>query len=575
VYLAGYYATETGFPWTLNRNTYNYNDTFTWVKGKHTIKWGAQVSRYQLHQLFEFYSDGLGYFLGGYTGDASADFLMGDTAIWLQESPGRDDLRQTLWGFFGEDSIKLKPRLTVTLGLRYDPYLGFRELNGESVAVRPGEQSTVYPTAPLGLVFEGDQNVNNHFFKPDWHSFGPRFGFAWDVFGDHKTAVRGGFGIFHDSIQGIGLNLFTTAQPFVLAVEEFGSDANPLKLDNPYASYAVSPFPYSPPATPAQKAAYHFVTPAGEANAHQDMTSPYTQQWNLTVERQLPSQFVVSGAYVGSRSEKLFYQSDLNPGVKGVRLLPQFGAISDMQTDGFSNYNSLQLLVKRPMYRNLTLMSAYTYSKSMGLGYEQSSANLGSNFRDPVFDNDLDYSPVNYDVTHVLSLSAVGDLPTFRQHSAIVRNVLGGWETTGILQAQTGFPFTVRSGANNSGNLEDLETANPVPGQVPSLTQGSRGQKIQKWFNTAAFQLNPAGTVGLVGVNTMRGPGFWNLDFGMFKNFRITERFQLQYRAEFFNIFNNVNLNAPNSTVASGAAFGTITSTGTPRYIEMALKLRF
>jgi hypothetical protein len=573
--VTGYYGAQNGLPWDVRSNTFNYNNTTTLVKGRSTIKWGAQISRYQLYQRFEFWSDGLWEFTGDFTGDGSADFLLGDATELVQESPGTDNYRQTLWGFFGQDRIKATPRLTLTLGLRYDPYLGFDDLDNQSTAFRPGEQSVVYPTAPLGLVFQGDPTVNPNFFKHDWNNFAPRIGFAWDVFGDGKTAVRGGYGIFYDSIQGIGLNLFPTNQPFVLAETLIGTtypNFAPVSLDDPYDGH--SPFPFSPPTTPAERSNFHFVVPAGVTSSRQNMVTPYTQQWNLTIERQLPSRFTVSGAYVGSRSEKLFFQGDdLNAGIENVRPFPQFSAISDMQTTGYSNYNSLQLLVKRPMYRSLTLSSAYTLSKNLGFGYEQSSANLGGDARDP-FDTHLDYSPVNFDMTHVLSTSAVWNLPGLRQQSLPMRTLLGGWEASGILQAQTGSPFTVRSGVDNSGYLVNLDTADPVSGVPITYTSGTEGQRIKKWFNTSAFTVNAVGSPGLVGINTMRGPGYWDLDFGLFKNFSWGERYQFQLRGEFFNFFNHTNLGTPNSTVIS-PTFGEITSTNTPRVIQLALKFFF
>jgi hypothetical protein len=345
----------------------------------------------------------------------------------------------------------------------------------------------------------------------------------------------------------------------------------PIKLEDPYAGNP--PFPYIPPTTPAEKANFPFVPGAGATNAQYNLVTPYTQQWNLTIERQLPSQFLVSTAYVGSRSLKLLFQGEMNPGINNVRILPQFSSISDMQTTGYSNYNSFQLLVKRPMYRGFTLMSAYTVSKNLGLGYMQSSANLGANIRDPL-NARLDYGPVNFDVTHVLTTSFVWDLPGLRQRSVPMRTLLGGWEASGILQLQTGAPFTVRSGGNFSGRLSSLDTADLVPGQEITYTSGSKAERMQKWFNTAAFKTNAPGTVGQLGVNTMRGPGSWNLDFGLFKNFRFRERYAVQYRAEFFNLFNHANLGMPNASVIS-PSFGRITSTSGPRVIEMALKFVF
>lgn len=192
----------------------------------------------------------------------------------IQTSPGTDNYRQTLWGFFGQDTIKATPRFTLTLGLRYDPYLGFHDLDNQSTAFRPGEQSVVYPTAPLGLVFQGDPTVNPDFFKHDWNNVAPRVGFAWDVFGNHKTAVRGGYGIFYDSIQGIGLNLFTQSQPFVLSETLIGTtypNFAPVSLDDPYDGH--SPFPYFPPTTPAARANFHFVVPAGATSGQENMVT--------------------------------------------------------------------------------------------------------------------------------------------------------------------------------------------------------------------------------------------------------------------------------------------------------------
>lgn len=570
----GYFVATNGVPWDLRRNTFYYDNTTTWVKGRHTLKWGAQISRYQTKQLFEYLSDGWMNFTGQFTNDAAADFLLGRMAWMIQDSPGKNDLRETLWGFYGEDSIKLRPRLTLTLGLRYEPFFGLRELSGKVAGIRPGQQSKVFPTAPLGLVFKGDPNVNPNYFKSDWNNFAPRLGFAWDVFGDQKTAVRGGYGIFYDSAAAARLNTFPLNQPWLANVMVFDRPLADPYLGNP-------PFPYYPPATPEEKADFNFLIPAGATSANQNMVTPYTQQFNLTIERQLPANLVVSGAYVGSRSLKLFFSSQMNPAVYGPgatlgnlqerKLLPQFASIEDDQTTGYSWYNSFQLLVKRPMSRGFAVTTAYTLSKDIGLTAFQNQGLM--QIRDP-FNYSLDKGVLYADATHVVSTSFIWDLPAFKQQAWPVRHLLGGWELSGILRVQSGFPFTVRSGADNSLSGVNFDTADLVPGQTPSYTSGSKAQRIQKWFNTSAFQLNAVGTVGNVGINTMRGPGYWNLDFGLFKNFRWHERFEVQYRAEFFNIFNHANLNNPDSSVIS-STFGRILGTSDPRVIEMALKFRF
>ncbi|MGH9632270.1 MAG: carboxypeptidase regulatory-like domain-containing protein, partial [Bryobacteraceae bacterium] len=291
VTLPGYFAASNGVPWDVRRNTYNIADTFTWIKNRHSLKFGAQISRYNTAQLFEFLSAGAIVFSGQFSGDPAADMVLGRMASMRQDSPGKNDLRQTLWGFFVSDDIRVHPRFTLNLGLRYEPYLGFRELNGQAAAFRPGQQSRLWPTAPTGLLLQGDEGVHENFFAKDWNNFAPRVGFAWDLFGNQKLALRGGYGIFYDSVAGIRLNRFVTSQPFLLDIE-----VQDRPLADPYLGN--SPFPYFPPQTAEERQNFRFVLPANQISANENMVTPYTQQWNLTIEHQLPANLVVSTGYV-------------------------------------------------------------------------------------------------------------------------------------------------------------------------------------------------------------------------------------------------------------------------------------
>jgi outer membrane receptor protein involved in Fe transport len=572
VHVNGYFDAVNGVPWDVKRNTFNIDDTATWVRGPHTLKFGAQISRYETHQLFEWFSAGAMTFTGQYTGDAAADFLLGNIANLRQGSPGGDDLLQNLWGFFIADDYKVSRRLTLNLGLRYEPYLGFIEENNKGVAFRPGQQSTLYPTAPAGMLFIGDAGVNSHFFPGDWNNLAPRVGFAWDVFGDQRVAVRGGYGIFYDAIAGIRLNRFPYNQPFMLDLTLFD-----LPLADPYRGNA--PFPYTPATTPEQRKNFNFITPSNVTSMNENMVTPYTQQWNLTIETQLLSSLTLSTGYVGSKSSKLYGSRNINPAIYAPgasnsniqqrRIYPQYALVEDDHTNGYSQYHSLQVVLKKRYSRGLTFDSAYTFSKNTG--YTGSQGEGGSGTRDP-FNWVLDKGIMPNDVTHVLSGSVVYEIPSPSQ-STFARYTIGGWQATSIVQIQSGMPFTVRSGANRSFNGQGLETADLVGD--PYLTSGSRGDKVANWFNTGAFTTNAPGTVGNVGINTMRGPGLWTVDFGLYKNLPIQETKQLQFRAEFFNIFNNPNFGNPNST-ANNANFGRILSTTTtPRVIELGMKLRF
>lgn len=540
------------------------------------MKFGAQISRYQIFQSFEFDSAGSMSFTGQFTGNAAADLMIGEMASFQQASPGHNNLRQTLWSFFAQDDWKVTPHLTLNLGLRWEPFLGSRELNGEVASFRPGQQSQRFPTAFQGLLYQGDPGVAPDVFRHDWNNLAPRVGFAWDVFGNQKTVLRGAYGIFYDSIAGIRLNRFPYNQPFMLNLT-----INARPLADPYLG--SPPFPYALPANPAQAQnfQYHYVVGAGATSANPGMVTPYAQQWNLTVERQLPGGFLVSTGYIGNIAEHLFISTNLNPARYGPgatvattlqrRIYPQFGAIESEQTTGYSKFQSLQVFVKRSLARYLTLSSAYTFSKNTGYTGSQGEGSIGTrnplNFR-------LDNGILSNDATHVWSTSAVWNLPELKQ-SRLLQYPFGGWELSGILQVQSGFPFTVRSGVDNSFSGQNLDTADLVG--TPSLTSGSRGAKVQKWFNTSAFALNAPGTVGDVGINTMWGPGRWTLDMGLFKNFPFGERNQrnVQFRAEIFNVFNNVNLGQPGASVIS-ATFGRITATSTdPRVLQLGLKCLF
>jgi hypothetical protein len=251
------------------------------------------------------------------------------------------------------------------------------------------------------------------------------------------------------------------------------------------------------------------------------------------------------------------------------RLYPLLGPIEDEHTVGYSQYHSLQVLLRRRLSQSFTVQTAYTLAKNTGYTGSQGEGSLGTR---NALNSRLDNGILSLDATHVISGSAVWRLPS-PKGAALLRHTLGGWEASGIVQIQSGFPFTVRSGSDNSRSGQGLDTADLVG--TPFLSSGSRGQKVQQWFNIKAYAVNALGTFGTVGINTLRGPGLWNADLGINKIFSLGEQRQVQFRSEFFNVFNNVNLGLPNSTVIS-SSFGRITSTTTPpRVIELALKFRF
>ncbi|MBO0723023.1 MAG: hypothetical protein J2P41_19520, partial [Blastocatellia bacterium] len=572
VSLNGYFSTNTGTYWDLARNSFNYDDTLSWQRGGHSMKFGAQIARYQVNQINEYLSQGSFTFNGFVTGDSLADFMLGRVANMRQVSPLSNTLRQTLWHFFVSDDIKLKQRLTLNLGLRWEPNLNFTERDGKESGFRTGERSTVYPNAPLGLLFKGDPQLPPNVLKNDWKNFAPRVSFAYDVFGNGKMAVRGGYGIFYDIIRSINLNRFPLIQPFVLDTTVF--DVN---FSDPYAGATF--FPFISPTTPEQKRAFQFITPAATTVFNEDFKTPYSQQWNLNIQRQLPLDLVVTAAYVGSKSTRLFGSHNINPAVFGPganvgntqnrRLLSQFGVMEEESTVGYSQYHSFQLTVNKRLSKGLTILAAYTVSKNTGLVAAQSEGSVGT--RAP-WDWNLDRGVQGEDRPQTFSLSYVWYLPTGVLRGA-AKKVFDGWELSGIATASSGAPLTVRAGVDRSLTGQNLDTADLIGDPIISGDR-TRADQIAGWFNTAAYALPALGTVGTTGINTLRGPGFFLMDAGLHRNFKLTERINLQFRAQFYNVLNHTTLGNPNTTLTSGN-FGKILGTGTPRVGELGLKISF
>src|SRR5262245_14546075 len=570
--ISGYFTANTGTFWDLARNAFNYEDTLSWQRGPHAMKFGAQISRYHVNQLNEFLSQGSFSFNGFATGNSMADFLLGRVASMRQVSPLSNTLRQTLWHFFASDDVKLNQRLTLNLGLRWEPNLHFTERDGKQSSFRPGERSTIYPNAPLGLLFKGDPQLPPHVLNNNWTNLAPRFSFAFDVLGNGKMAVRGGYWIFYDIIRSINLNRFPLIQPFVLDTTVF--DVN---FSDPYG-YAKF-FPFIPPSTPEQKRAFQFITTAATTVFTEDFATPYSQQWNLNIQRELPLEVVVTAAYVGSKSTRLFGSHNINPAVYGPgagvgntqsrRLLSQFGVIEEESTVGYSQYHSFQLTVNKRLAKGLTVLGAYAISKNTGLVAPQSEGSQGN--RNP-WNWNLDRGVLGEDRPQTLSVSYVWFLPTGGLQG-VAKKVLGGWELSGILTASSGAPLTVRAGVDRSLTGQNLDTADLIGN--PILTgDRTRGEELGKWFNTSAFALPAAGTFGTSGINILRGPGFFLMDTGLHRNFKLTERINLQFRTQFYNILNHTVLGNPNTTFTS-SNFGRILGTGTPRVGEFGLKLSF
>ena len=572
------------------RATFDWYDTVRWVKGRHSFSMGGTFERARFNQNNHLFQNGTFSFTGDITGAALPDFLLGRLRTFTQGWGSFQKDRNILFSAFIQDTFKVNSRLTLNYGLRFEPSFPWHDLYKQAEAFSPalyaaGVKSQVYTNAYPGEVFTGDPGFPADGRSNSWNNFTPRFGFAYDVFGDGKTSIRGGAGEFLNSrVPAFSNDAQVQTSPFSPTV----SLTNPAGLfSNPYQG-VNNPFPLEFPVP------HNFVFPTPVRvyswdASHYKLQTPTVYNWNLAVERQLWPNWLVRAAYVASRTNHLMQNEQLNAAVyipgstlstDARRPFQPYTSIVQATAAGNSWYNSMQLTLEKRLSHGFTILANYTWSKSLDnipFGADVTSPILNTGIVQPPSVQDfksLDRGPSDFDFRHTFVASYVWQLPGLSKANRLVRGVAGGWEVTGITMAQTGGPLTILAGTDRSQSGigfdhaqlvgQNVYTSGPCQGQAPCLN----------FLVPSAFALPPLGTFGNLAKGTLRGPGLFNTDLGVFKKFTITERFSLQCRAEFFNVFNHVNVNNPNNTV-SGAGFGQVLSARDPRIGQMALKIFF
>jgi hypothetical protein len=615
----GFFSFGDNPPAAFVRNNFTWSDDVSWVKGKHDFRFGGVLerSRVDLDNLFfqpaEFSFPSLNAFLSGALGDYSGNVAFRQGAGEFKNNRG------LFSGVYAQDNYKVTRRLTVNFGLRYEPALPWREIKGRQEQFRlsgliAGVRSTQFPNAPPGVYFPGDPGVPENGVEASWKDFAPRLGFAYDVFGDGKTSLRGGAGIFYDTrIPGIINNRFVDVTPFSPQLILSTSGAKPGTISDPLCTLASTQsrlgctaqanlFPASfPPSSNATFAPNLLVVSWDPAHSYQ---APTLYNWNLAVERQLPSAVLVRAAYVGSHGSHLKETIAFNVSPVGsVTPSPRLNAIAGTNVFGTTNngptqdaqdinsfYHSLQLSAEKRMSHGLTILGNYTWSKSIddlpnGGGVADVGADTVSSrpWDDPLR-HQFDRGPSDFDHTHRFVASYVWELPGPLRANGLLRQVFGGWQLGGVVSAQTGRPFTVLSGSNNSGTGIGQDRANLIgnPYGPGACAAAKITTSCVDWLNPASFQSNSSGTFGNIGKGSFRLPGSYTWDMGLSKNFSFTERLKLQFRAEFFNVFNRANFMDDSASLTnfqkiSAGAFGSFRAgqASDPRIGQLALKLFF
>lgn len=556
----------------------SFTDDFSWVSGRHSLKFGGEIRRDRITLAYINRPNGNFTFNGQYTGNPAADFLLGFPAQYRQGAgdPNMDGAMNA-FAVYAQDEFRLSSRITLNYGVRYELNTPFVEKGDKLNTFRPGQQSTRFPTAPVGLVYPGDAGIPRGTYATDKNNVSPRLAVIWDPSGDGRTSVRAGWGLFFDTLAGQG-DFFqngTLAPPF-----------QPLTEIN-YPLTATTPA-FQDPLRGAAGAA-DFPPGLTFIGWGDSFETPMVHHYNVSVQRQLLDRVGVEVGYVGSRGSNLPIFMEINPTTpiltptptRGARLYPAFSLIRPTFSEAKSWYDSLQASAKMLPWHGLNFLASYTWSHAID---HVSGLNIGGESRPmlPIVMGDQasidralarEKGDALFDARHRFVVSFGYELPRLEQRGALMRYTLGGWQANGIIQTQTGFPLTITDTTDTG-----LMTLTNRPNATCDANAGGAGTPAQ-YFNTGCFQRLTlpanAGQLGDLGRNTVRGPGFSRTDLSFFKNFDFGGTQRIQLRIEAFNIFDQTRFGQPGGNIGAPTTFGVITTADDGRIVQFGVKYQF
>ena len=589
----------------VNRWTGGFSDNLNISKGKHLIVAGVDVQRQYWYEDSEWQAGPLITFGGGpngqFTGNGFSDFLLGDVSSFVQGGGESNLVHAWMVAPYVQDQIKLTPRLTLSAGLRWEPWISPTLGKGRTAVWDPGHQSTRYPNAPLGMVFPGDPGVPASGMPSDYKRFfDPRLGLAWSPKVLPNTSLRAAFGMYATPIDYSSFNHSSDTDPFsptyAFGTNETvnGSPIPIIPFANPWSVYAptnfTSPFPpFSNPSTAPGPSAT-FTTPESIPSGFPlNYTDGRTYTWNASIEHQFGSNWLAKAAYVGSESDHQSYENDANLGrpicgpvsptcaqvTSNPRVNPLFNSVLLDYSGANASYNSGQFTLERRFAHGLQLTANYTYSHAIDIADTATTA-----FSSPL-DNPgcvkCNRGNSYLDTPNVFVANFTYETPSPTGWGRAAKHALGGWQISGIYRAQSGVPFSIYCGCTTTWQDAGADYPDLAPG-VSHVTV--HPGNLTHYLVASDFVGAPQGSHGNIGRNPpgVFGPGVNTWDMGLSKNFRLTERYRFQFRTEMFNAFNRVTFASPSNCTCAGANFGLINSTNgsyPSRVIQLAGKFYF
>jgi len=602
-------------PGHFNVTSYQIADDVDIIRGRHEMSFGANIERVQNNTVSGFNENGNFSFNGSRTGLGLADFLTGLPNDFTQTNATPDDLRQWIMSFYAQDSFKISSRVTLNMGIRWEPTFSDPDKykRGTSFSLAgfyAGKVSSVHPNAPAGLFFPGDPGIPDANWNGHLGNFAPRVGLVWSPSGNGKDTLRVGGSILYDVAETWYNERETTNAPVGTALDT----PNPVGgLTNPWQGYpGGNPFPTNGRA--------YFPTAGVYVNFPIDPKPTYVANWNLTYQRQIAGNWMVSLSYLGNKTTHLWGNGgEVNPAIyiPGNCVAGQYGltkagacsttsntnqrrilyqanpalgqayaSINTMDDGAVAHYNGVLMSVQHRFSNNFTFLANYTDSYCIS-DTDFGAALAGASNSQPFYRHG-DWGPCVFDTRHNFNTTLVATSEV-KRGSAMVNRLLSGWEIAPLIHASSGQPLNVTVGKDNS--LTGLN--NDRPNQILSSTAATNpvcsngSTPCVQWLNPAAFSPNPLGTFGNIGRNALRGPGTFNFDVALSRIFKFRESLSLQARLDAFNVLNHTNFVgaiSPAGTVTgystlstneSSSTFGRVQSAFDPRILQFSLKLVF